>query len=438
MHDSCRVMGDMTARWQRPTTDRMTTILTPPDPRCHIGNVDGETGLVGLDVSPYPPRQIILAQAEDVAFLAADTRRGVAATLNNFGRLGLNHIPLDRVHFLPYMAPTSLTEAIRRNMAALVKKKPIDASIEPFIHTPDIDRIANFFKVQTSMPNASIVDLANNKAELGRAMKALNVPFHDGFVATHITAASIKAREILGTHSAVCLKAPRAASGMGVQKARTVTEALRAFRDLQTRFQQEVLIEPWLIEDRRRGCPSVQIHVGPQATDDIVFTATQQILGGEDNKVHLGNINDPTILDDATLMQNIHKVMQWLRSVGYRGIAGIDLFAADGENHYRIGEVNARHTGVTAAMTLVYKLFGKIADVHWAVHNNIPVPKNITPEACLQKLADHQLAFDAKSGVGVIPTNLSAIAHGKIMLVMIGPDDDTVKSLIHRCLTLFT
>lgn len=179
--------------------------------------------------------------------------------------------------------------------------------------------------------------------------------------------------------------------------------------------------------------PCVCFFVGDTPAQDKDIGSSAQAFS---NGHYVGNNGMLSEADSERLSPIIQKVSNWLRSIGFRGICGIDVvMGANGQNW--VIDINARWNASTSSLMLFHNL-GRVNGMRGVQFFRHTGQVRVKPGVTVNELATHldrqQAAFSPEFG-GVVPINLMtahrplgdyAGGHATINATIFGPTPQAV------------
>lgn len=302
----------------------------------------------------------------------------------------------------------------------------------------------------TSETTAEAVNRANNKGELEQAAKDF------GF----LTPPKIRPRTMAELEEAFnelmqqakaeplkydeknYIKLLRSSGGEGVRAFTDVNELVHwtKYQPLGRSFQMTMTHpgphEGVLLEIGARGddVPNIGIFVGKTPAEDAYLGDSAQVIA--DGSIHVGNKGMLSASDTQKIAPIMKKVCNWLRSIGFSGVAGIDVVMGANGDIWVI-DINARWNACTSTL-LKFNDFRHMPGVGvFRYTGKVEVPNRVDVHDFFAHLERQGLTFNGDRG-GVIPINFMT-AHrpdGKdgtyISAQIFAPDDRTAEQYFDR------
>jgi len=289
----------------------------------------------------------------------------------------------------------------------------------PVIVSPDTVGIARRFNLASETTTGS-VDIANNKKYLPA------LAFRGRFLTPptrkpgNMSEAASSFKELIDIARSdpmrfepkVWVKLCRSSGGEGV---RSFTN-LRVFMDwLDSEGQGSDFREAMMSDGHHEGivlqlgvkaraadaAPNINFYVGDSDGADRDLGASYQAI--EDGSIHVGNNGMLSALDRERISPIIKKVSRALRSIGYRGLCGIDvIMGANGE--IWVIDINARWNASTSTLMLFNDLQRMPGVGVFRYTSKIRVPKRTSVSEFAGWLDSQRISFTPERG-GVVPIN---------------------------------
>ncbi|MBF0105120.1 MAG: hypothetical protein HQM16_07305 [Deltaproteobacteria bacterium] len=171
--------------------------------------------------------------------------------------------------------------------------------------------------------------------------------------------------------------------------------------------------------------PNINFFVGASPSEDRYIGASAQVI--EKDSIHVGNQGLSNQNDHNSFLPVIQKVAHWLRSLGFRGICGIDAVISPQGDIWVI-DINARWNASTSTLMTFNNLRHLPGVETFRYAGKIRVPQGTGMHAFTRWLDLQKINFTPGRG-GVIPINLMPAQdadHPVINAAILGPDSQTV------------
>lgn len=289
----------------------------------------------------------------------------------------------------------------------------------PIIGSPGIDALARRFGL-ASETTTQAVNIANNKKYLPRAAQRhgfLTPPTFQPTDREHAVAhftelMALATRDPRRFERKVFVKLVRSSGGEGVQSFTSLHKFLEWLdTDKLGRLFHQSMISPLPFEGivlqlavktrRRNAVPNIGIFVGASEEEDRYLGDSAQVIAND--SMHAGNRGMLKESDKKRIIPVMKKIANWLRSLGFGGVAGVDI-AMGADHSVWVIDINARWNASTSTL-LKFNDLRRLpgVKVFWYT-GKIRVPPQVAVADFIKWLRERELEFDGETG-GVIPIN---------------------------------
>lgn len=219
-------------------------------------------------------------------------------------------------------------------------------------------------------------------------------------------------------------------------------------------FSAKIAAEGAIVEElaRRPGIvsPSVQLHVSPVGSFEIVSTH-DQVLGGPGDQVYIGCRFPADASYRAAIVERAERVGAVLAAEGVMGSFGIDFLVVPegGGRRVYLTEINLRMGGTTHPFWMARLAAGGAYDPlsgellvgpaveprAYVATDNFKSPSLVgrTPASIIEAVADAGLAFDPGTATGATLHLLGAVpGHGKVGATCIAKTPEAAETLYQQ------
>ncbi len=367
--------------------------------------------------------------------------------------LGISTLRPQDVHGIPSNWPYT---PICDDMVEFMKREPaaaraiIDGAryMVPFIGSPGSDALAKRYNL-IAETTADAVNIANNKGYLPFAARDF------GFL-TPPTQRPVNLQEAeryfselmqLGTGNpdvfepTIWVKLCRSSGGEGVRSFTALQSFLEwingaedgaLFRQsmMSRKFNEGIVLQLGIKGRALDAGPNINFYVGKSPEDDRDLGASAQAI--ENGSIHVGNKGMLNASDREKISPVISRVAAWLRSIGYRGVCGIDVIMGE-DGRIWVIDVNARWNASTPTLMLFHNLrqFPGVKAFRYA--GKVRVPARVSVQDVASWLGAQRVGFTPERG-GVVPLNLMAAhrpdvgAMAYMNAAIFAPDHETIRT----------
>jgi hypothetical protein len=399
-----------------------------PNPVAHFTNYPAEAmseaDKTKIDIAYLSGRPASVLKRGDVFFCAAHEAPIHREMVRLHNHLGISTFRYDDVVGIPSQGPLIPICADTAKLSAVepqaVKNMLNGArTMLPVIVSPDTVDIARRFNL-ASETTTRAVDIANNKKflpALAWGYGFLTPPTRkprDMFSAGNLfrELIDIALSDPARFEPKVWVKLCRSSGGEGVKGFTSVKAFVDwlagdgqggDFRDamMSDGHNEGIVMQLGVRARADDAAPNINFYVGDSDEADRDLGASYQAI--EDGSIHVGNNGLLSEVDRERISPIIKKVSRALRSIGYRGLCGIDvIMGANGE--IWVIDINARWNASTSTLMLFNDLRRMPGVGVFRYASKIRVPERTSVSKYADWLDSQRISFTPERG-GVIPIN---------------------------------
>ncbi|MBK2085033.1 ATP-grasp domain-containing protein [Francisella adeliensis] len=398
----------------------------------HIPNTTDIYGadLVSSFVSSYVTRTLCLLAKDHKIILPDTAKHEVTQMLDYFSDIGLDYITDENFIYLEGVGRHSFSTVVMSYADQIPEFSDQSyTSLVPFTSATAIELMGIKYAKQYGLQESLSLFL-NDKSFLRQMLHEKDILVPSVNIVSTITDNYVKKAlkmyrkfENQGIYECAVIM-PRACSGYGIHRFESEKE-LRDILELMHRVEV-FMVDPWL---DNVGSPAFQVCIGDTKEQDICLGLSDQMLDGQ---THLGNKYKSQFSDEPAVIEVCDQVTEILRSMGARGVMGVDLLIREinGEIVPYVLEVNARQTGAIYAGFLAHELRNGESKP-WVGHNNVPVPKGAGINDYYDYLKANDIDYKYGDEEGVIITCIGNLdLNQKIMILVIADTDERLDEIL--------
>lgn len=301
-------------------------------------------------------------------------------------------------------------------------------SLEPYIHTSNIDKISRLSWAWATRKSPS-VEKINNKWNAQTELRTLWVCVPDGKVVFSQEEAKKQFSNLKEKwYENIWFKLHNSINWLWVFKVNGWWELNKLLEKHSSVLLNEwILIDGWI--ENKIASPNIQFYVWKTQKEDQLITVSDQIL--LDWWVeHIWNISDVSILQkDLFLQKDLKIILDWIRDKWWYWVVWIDFltYLEWDEIKNAFIEINWRYNGSTHWQVISNKL----GQNHWISHDWIHVPsKNLN--TFMVELEKNNILYNKDSNIWVIPVNPSVLQYWKSSVVIVWDSQEKVLEILNN------
>lgn len=402
------------------------------------------------DTAHLAGRYLLALERGDVVLCKEDEARLHQDTVAYNNDLGISTLRPGDVKAMP---SSGLLTPICADTVRLMERDPAAVgaifngarTMVPVIGSHDTVRLAERFGLRYEA-SADAVNMANNKKYLSQAAKDFGFLSPPTKKPTTLAQAEQYFSELMKIarddpatfESKIWVKLCRSSGGEGVVAFTRMDKFMTWLNDddagkdffaamVSNEFNEGIVLQLGVKARAEDAAPNINFFVGGSQAEDRDLGASAQAI--ENGSIHVGNNGMLNEADRQKISPIIQKVAYWLRSIGFKGICGIDVIMGDNGQIWVI-DCNARWNASTSTVMKFQDLRHMPGVGVFRYTGKIKVPHGLSVNDYVSWLDKQDIGFTPERG-GVVPINYRG-AHrtdgGESVLnaAIFGPNPDVV------------